>query len=251
MSEKEIRAQQATRLKQAREDASYDTAMDAAKALMARGIIGATSTYLGHENNSRGMQRSVAIAYSKFFKVRPAWLLTGEGDSKSASMQDEEAEPAISHEMVELPERDVKAGGAYAGGVDASGEFNVGDVNAHKPVATWALPGSYVRDGLGILPGTVDIVTIEGNSMDDGSRNSLASGDKAILDLRSHNYRQGGIFALFDGDTVIVKQVEYVRGTDPPQIICKSLNPSYSPFTVILDGNAHIIGRVAGKIMRM
>jgi phage repressor protein C with HTH and peptisase S24 domain len=96
-----------------------------------------------------------------------------------------------------------------------------------------------------------DIVTIEGDSMDDGSRKSLASGDKAIIDLGSQNYRQGGIFALFDGDTVIVKQVEYIRGTNPPQIICKSLNPAYDPFKIILDGNAHIIGRISGKIMRM
>lgn len=253
MSEKEIREQQAKRLIRAREMAGYDTAVDAARAMRARGIIRADSTYLGHENNSRGMQRSVAVGYCKFFKVRPAWLLTGDGSPKSTSAEaeNEETEFVVPPDVSELPERDIKAGASYAGGLDGGGEFNADDINAHKPIATWSLPTSYVRDGLGVQPGQGDIVTIEGNSMDDGSRNSLASGDKAILDLRSQNYRQGGIYALWDGETVIVKQVEYVRGTEPPQIICKSLNTAYDPFKIVLDGNAHIIGRVAGKIMRM
>ena len=153
--------------------------------------------------------------------------------------------------MIDLPEYDIRAGANYAGGIDGNGEFNQDDIAGHKPVAHWGLPSAYVQNGLGLRSGSIDIITVEGNSMDDGSRYALISGDKVIIDRLSVNVRQGGIFAIYDGITTIVKQVEYVRDSEPPRIVCKSLNQSYQPFEVILDGNAHVIGRVSVKITRV
>ncbi len=154
-----------------------------------------------------------------------------------------------------IPEFEIFAGASYGGGIDDS-EWNSPDaesaVAAHRPVATWGLPLSFVEAELGLRIGHTDIIKIRGDSMDDGTARALASGDRVIIDRRDVDPRQGGIFAVWDGEGVVVKQVEIVRGSSPPQIICKSLNAGYDPFTLTIgEGQAHIIGRVAGKITRM
>lgn len=87
--------------------------------------------------------------------------------------------------------------------------------------------------------------------MDDGSAKALTSGDRVVIDRKDTDPRQGGIFAVWDGDGVIIKQVEIVRGSSPPQIVCTSRNSNYKPITLDLDGNVHIIGRVSAKFSRM
>lgn len=61
------------RLQKARKDAGYDTPTDAANA------FGWGSTYLSHENGSRGIRTAMARRYGKAFRVKPAWILTGDG----------------------------------------------------------------------------------------------------------------------------------------------------------------------------
>jgi transcriptional regulator with XRE-family HTH domain len=62
------------RLRQARIDAGYSTAQDAAAAM---GIP--YPTYAGHENGTTGMRASVAERYARKFRVSLDWLLTGRG----------------------------------------------------------------------------------------------------------------------------------------------------------------------------
>lgn len=60
------------RLQQARENARFEQAIDAARA------YGWTpSTYISHENGTRGLMPEVAERYAKAFKVTPEWLLYG------------------------------------------------------------------------------------------------------------------------------------------------------------------------------
>jgi DNA-binding XRE family transcriptional regulator len=61
------------RLKQARRRAGYNSATEAAKALS----VGA-STYLAHENGTRGFAR-LAARYAISFRVDLKWLLSGTG----------------------------------------------------------------------------------------------------------------------------------------------------------------------------
>lgn len=65
----------AARLRIARMRAGYPTGKDAAEAL---GFP--VSTYLGHENGSRGYPAKKAEVYARKFKVREQWLLYGVGD---------------------------------------------------------------------------------------------------------------------------------------------------------------------------
>lgn len=68
----------AERLKKARSDAGYASAVDAVRA------FGWTpSTYYGHENGRANISRSAAIRYAKAFKIDPAWLLYGKPSSSS------------------------------------------------------------------------------------------------------------------------------------------------------------------------
>lgn len=149
-----------------------------------------------------------------------------------------------------LPEFDVRGGTSYGGGVDTN-DWEVDGNSAQMPVAEWGLPSSYVRSELGLTLGQADIIPVRGDSMDDGTKFGLSSGDRVIVDRLDTDPRQGGIFAVWDGGGVIVKQVELVRGEDPPRIICKSRNPAYAPIELTIDGNVHVIGRIAAKIARM
>lgn len=63
------------RLQKARLKAGYKTPTEAAQA------FGWGSTYLSHENGSRGIRTDVARRYGKAFRVKPAWILTGEGSA--------------------------------------------------------------------------------------------------------------------------------------------------------------------------
>lgn len=64
----------AERLRIARLRPGFSTAKEAATAL---GFP--VSTYLGHENGSRGYPASKAFTYARRFKVREQWLLYGVG----------------------------------------------------------------------------------------------------------------------------------------------------------------------------
>lgn len=150
-----------------------------------------------------------------------------------------------------IPEFDIRAGAAYGGGTDGETDWQEGGSSGHSPIAKWGLPPSYVRTELGLSFDMADILAVRGDSMDDGTKHGLSSGDRVVVDRQDRDPRQGGIFAVWDGGGVIVKQVELVRDADPPRIICKSLNVRYAPIEITIDGNAHVIGRIAAKIARM
>lgn len=149
-----------------------------------------------------------------------------------------------------IPEFDVRAGTSYGGGMDTQEWEDAGNAS-QMPVAQWGLPATFIRNELGLTFGQADIIPVRGDSMDDGTKHGLSSGDRVIVDRLDTDPRQGGIFAVWDGGGVIVKQVELVRGEDPPRIICKSRNPAYAPIELTIDGNVHVIGRISAKIARM
>lgn len=74
---KALNAEFAERLKLARESAGYSTALQFAQTA---GI--SIGTYGGHEAGTRAVNRSKAIEYAQALNVRPAWLLTGDGEMR-------------------------------------------------------------------------------------------------------------------------------------------------------------------------
>jgi hypothetical protein len=77
----------ADRLRIARLRAGYTTAKDAAEAL---GFP--VSTYLSHENGSRGISAKRAVTYARKYKVREQWLLYGVGPGPGTENGDVTAE---------------------------------------------------------------------------------------------------------------------------------------------------------------
>lgn len=94
----------ADRLIEARRDAGYEKATDAARAL---GI--SPPTYLGHENGSRGFQRE-APRYAQFFGVSLEWLITGKG-TKTASAEPKEIRAGLVSDLsgidFSMPQRSI------------------------------------------------------------------------------------------------------------------------------------------------
>jgi len=188
------------------------------------------------------------VALAKAFDTSEAFLLGQTDDPEpgaTATVKKEPKEPFPS-----LPEFDIRAGTSYGGGTDTL-EWAENGVSGHQAIAAWGFPKPFVENELGLSFGFADVIPIAGDSMDDGTRDALVSGDRVIIDRKSQDVRQGGIFAVWDGEGVIIKQVELVRGAEMPTIICKSRNPRYDPISLHLDDNVHVIGRVAGKISRV
>lgn len=70
------------RLKQARIDAGYETAQDAADAYGWNAV-----TYRAHEAGDRGIKKSVAERYAKAFRVPFEWLFLGRGTRNAESAE--------------------------------------------------------------------------------------------------------------------------------------------------------------------
>jgi phage repressor protein C with HTH and peptisase S24 domain len=219
------------------------------------------STYASHENGQTGVPPKAAKRYAKAFKTSAGWILTGEGpvnqSTKDAFLGAETDTnslgglPALHDNSVNVPEIDVRAGASYAGGFNQE-ETTIDEygnsVSRDAIRASWGIPAPFLRDELHIRPGRAHMLPIRGDSMND----VLFDGDRAIINLDDTDLSQGGIFALLDDQSsLIIKQVELVRGKGPQRIKCTSRNPVYAPFELVLDDPVRIIGRVASKITRL
>jgi phage repressor protein C with HTH and peptisase S24 domain len=245
------------RLRKARDDAGFKSAMSAAKR------FGWTpSTYASHENGQTPVPRKAAEVYAKAFKVSPAWLLNvepanipgGQTKKQPKIAKNEVASPFEPHfDSVEVPEIDLQAGANYAGGFGSEENFidQFGNSVSKDVVSTtWGIPKPFLRDELRIQAGRAHILPVKGDSM----RDILFDGDRAIVNLDDTDLSQGGIFALLDDNSsIIIKQVELVRmkGDHARRILCSSRNRAYGPFELELAHPVRIIGRVASKITRL
>jgi Peptidase S24-like len=164
--------------------------------------------------------------------------------------------PSETPSAFQIDEIDVRGSAGY-GGIEPGQRLidwrDQDDAPSDRPMATgtFYFPEDYARKELGLHPGRADILPIQGDSMDDGSKYALVDGDRVIIDLSSRDIRQGAIFAVWDGDGVIIKQIELIRNSKPPKLLCSSLNPRYKPFELEITDSVHIIGRVAAKLARM
>lgn len=72
----------AARLMAARKKAGFEKPMDAVRA-----FGWPQSTYLGHENGSRGFKDDTAIKYARALKVSPEWLAFGRGEINKRTLR--------------------------------------------------------------------------------------------------------------------------------------------------------------------
>lgn len=153
--------------------------------------------------------------------------------------------------LAAVREYDLRGGASYGGGYVVNGHVldDEGRPQATEVAkAEWLFPDSWLRGEMRLSGRSTDLIAIDGPSM----LPDLAPGDRVLVDRSNTDPKQDAIFAIRDGDSVIVKHVQLLRNSEPPRIICRSSNPKYEPFELILDGeHVSIIGRVAGRISRL
>ena len=130
--------------------------------------------------------------------------------------------------VTRIPELDVRL--AAGGGQIAESESIIGD---------WMVPTTYVTQQLRKNPNRMQIVTVVGNSMEP----RLQNGDRIGLDLSDTNPTPPGMFALWDGFGLVVKNVQRVHRSEPAKLLLTSENTSFPPYEVFVE-DITIIGRV-------
>lgn len=214
------------RLKEARINAGFETAADAAAYL---GL--ATPTYTSHENGSRGITAKKAELYARAFKVSPEWLLYGSGKSPHKDVvAAQEAEP-----VTMVPVYDVQASAG-------DGAFAVHE----EPVSSLVFPARYLRLFTRANPRDLAIISVKGDSM----LPTLADDDVVMLDRSKRDLSYDGLFVIRDnGDALLVKRIG--RARTPGHVTVISDNRGlYDPVEKKLD-DIEVIGRViwaGGKV---
>lgn len=147
-----------------------------------------------------------------------------------------------------IPEFQAKGGASLSGGTgievpvtDQHGNTYTGSLAR----AEWSIPDYYLA-AAGLQQSRIHILEVDGPSMIP----VLHPEDRVLVDTSDTNPGIDGIFAIWDDSTqsVIIKNVQVVRGTSPTQINCISSNTTYAPFVLTLDGATRIIGRVRRRI---
>jgi phage repressor protein C with HTH and peptisase S24 domain len=237
------------RLREARIGAGFKSAR--AAAIKHRWV---PSTYSSHENGQTPVPTDNAKTYAKAFKVSFAWLL-GDEDVNQPSKNGSESydggmstQPAFESDgLASVPEMDALLAG-QANAIEEKSNRRGAAVRSSAVLVNWGIPAPFLKSELHINPGRANIVPVRGDSMKD----ALFDGDRAIINLDDVDISQGGIFALLDeSSSLIIKQVEVVRGSGHKKIRCTSRNPLYAPFDLELTDPVKIVGRVAGKITRL
>ena len=120
-----------------------------------------------------------------------------------------------------------------------------GIIMSDKPDGNWPLSGNYARrvrlDGADLIS-----FEVEGDSMSP----TLESGDQVMVDKRDKNAARGGVFAVFDSDTLVVKRLERIPETEPPRLRLISDNKFHSDYDVMAE-NTNIIVRVVWYARRI
>lgn len=140
-------------------------------------------------------------------------------------------------------------GGMGAGGTSVEAyqpDGQGGHMQVDGAVDSWGIPDRFLRNELRTNAEVARIIRVQGDSMEP----TLKSGDRVVIDTRFTKPSPPGVYAVFDGISVVVKRVELIPLTDPPRVKLISDNRSHSVYEVTAE-EAHIIGRVVAKVSLM
>lgn len=214
--------------------------------------------YSNYVNEERQPDFDTLLAICEALKISPNQILNFRGTEADWAFADTSTSRAI-RPTTELPsitgpdqfagrtvpiqELDVRAG---AGGTFATGSELVaqnGELLERVPaVNEWRLPPEVFRSVTASPPDAIKMITIVGNSMEP----LFSPGQKVAVDTRDKVPSPPGVFALWDGLSIVVKVVEYIPFSEPPRVKITSKNHDYSPYERTLE-EAYVQGRVIGR----
>jgi phage repressor protein C with HTH and peptisase S24 domain len=212
----------ADRLKQAREAAGFENAVDAV-----RRFGWTQSTYLGHENGSRGVTAGAAARYGLAFKVPPEWILFGgDLDERDLALLVTTTEPAA--DMVDVYNVEASAGfGSLVGN--------------EMVVDRLSFPPGYLSKITRSNPKNLAIIGVKGKSMEP----TLSDDDIVMVDLSKTDLSYDGLFVVRDGgDSLLVKRIS--RGSRRGTVMLVSDNPQY-PNQERSFEDVEVVGKVIWK----
>ncbi|KAB8122496.1 helix-turn-helix domain-containing protein [Komagataeibacter medellinensis] len=116
-----------------------------------------------------------------------------------------------------------------------------GDGEAHPTLESWRIPRNFIRN---YLPDTggLAIIRVTGNSMEP----EFSAGDRVLVDTGHRIPSPDGVYVLWNGMGVVIKQLMLVPNSRPPRIRIISVNPTY-PVDEVDASDLVINGRVVGK----
>lgn len=116
-----------------------------------------------------------------------------------------------------------------------------GDGESHPTLDSWRIPRDFIRN---YLPDTggLAIIRVAGNSMEP----EFMAGDRVLVDTGHRVPSPDGVYVLWNGMGVVLKQLMLVPNSRPPRIRIISVNPTY-PVDEVDAADLVINGRVVGK----
>ena len=158
--------------------------------------------------------------------------------------------------VLELPKireffglEDEKLGGAVFNHLDIrSQQTELAEGGDSSVLGRWSMPTHVLKAQTETSPDNICVIQVDGDSMSP----VFNSGDHVLVDT-SQDARKPtppGYFVVQEGDCLVVKQVEYIPGSDPIVIKVKSVNKQYSDYDIALNDGV-IQGRVLFAVKRV
>lgn len=123
-------------------------------------------------------------------------------------------------------------------GADVRGE--------NESMTQWKLPKVYL-EGMGVNLGhKLAIFMVPTDAM----QPTLKEGDRVLIDADDTDLSIAGLFAIFDGDSKIVRRIERLLGTKPQKIRIAADNPAYASYEVE-QKNVSVLGRAIMTVRRL
>lgn len=116
-----------------------------------------------------------------------------------------------------------------------------GEADQHTSLASWTLPKAFLENYIPDLSGLA-VVRVLGNSMEP----DFMPGERVLVDTRHRVPNPDGVYVLWNGLGVVIKQLQLVPKSKPPRVRIISVNSSY-PTDEVLLSDIEINGRVVGK----
>ncbi len=237
------------RLREAREKAGFERATHAASALGMK-----TSSYLAHENGQNKFRYEHAVKYAKKFKVKPEWLMSGEGDGPSVYVTEYNSDSGMSFGEAGpfgvpadgIPEIDLFAGMGGGGlATDVVTTVNGQQIAAEAVSDYWRVPAGFLA-AIRMKTNQVVAIPVKGDS----NEPTIRSTDIVFIDVKHKHPSPDGFYALADlfGEIIVKRITRITQISDPePKFEIRSDNPNH-PTRIEMGEDLRIMGRVVFRM---
>lgn len=165
----------------------------------------------------------------------PAYFFDEDFDLPEETCLTELPEMSSAIDMIAIPEYDVRL---------SAGAGHLIEVENIKDI--WQFSRRYIEGELRLNRANLAVVEVEGDSMEP----TLRSGDRVLIDHSDRNPAKPGIYAIWDSNATVVKRVENIPASDPPQLVLISDNKNHHEYIVLAEF-VNVIGRVVWFARRL